>query len=180
MDVLWRVLQRLALRVRAQSQLLFFLGVVAVGAILVSTGRFQLSPPPPAPPESGTVAVAAPAGSTEAAIQQLIIRGNRQQERAIALRDSSPMRETSTDAYYREVERANREMLDGGVTRIELISLDWGEVTVRGDSATATTWETWTVTFDDGSTGQSRDRNVYGLVRSSGAWRIEADDHPDS
>ncbi len=179
MDIAWQVLRRLALRVRTQRKLLFFVAVVLVAGVLLTTGRFRLTPPPAAPPESGTVAVAAPAGSPEAAVQQVIIRGNNQQERAIAIGDSILMRETSGESYYAEIARVNRELLDNGVVSIKLMSLDWGDVTVSGDSATATTWETWNVIFDDGTTGSSRDRNIYRLARTNGVWRIESDEHPD-
>ncbi|OGG46972.1 MAG: hypothetical protein A3F84_29420 [Candidatus Handelsmanbacteria bacterium RIFCSPLOWO2_12_FULL_64_10] len=179
MEVVWRVLQRLRLRLGGQRQLLFFILIVVVAGAFLSSGRFKLVPPPPAPPESGTVAVAAAAGSPEAGVQQVILSGNRQQERAIAQRNSSPMRELSTDKYFAEVQRANQDMLDNGVASIKLVSLDWGDVAINGDSATATTWETWTVTFSDGTEAGSRDRNVYHLVRSNGVWRVESDEHPD-
>ena len=52
-------------------------------------------------------------------------------------------------------------------------------MSVNGSSATATAWETWTTTYSDGSTEQSRDRNVYALIQQNGSWVISADDHPD-
>jgi len=50
---------------------------------------------------------------------------------------------------------------------------------VNGDTATATAFETWATTYSDGTTEQSRDRNVYTLVQQNGSWVISADDHPD-
>jgi hypothetical protein len=122
----------------------------------------------------------APDASVQAAIQLVIQRGNFQQEQAIAARDASLMRDTSTDSYYRELVQTNASLLDGGVNRIHLDALDWGPITVAGTTATATTDETWTQEFSDGRTAQARDRNVYHLVQQGGAWKIQSDDHPDS
>src|SRR5207302_864616 len=65
-----------------------------------------------------------------------------------------------------------------GVVGIELVRLEWGAVTARGSSATATTNETWRGTFDDGSTDVSQAKNVYTLVLLGGGWKIAADQHP--
>ena len=117
--------------------------------------------------------------SAQAAVQQTIERGNAEQEQAIASRDSSVMKDTSTDSYYDDVARINRNLLNGGVTAIKLVNLEWGDVTVDGETATATTWETWSTTLADGSSDQSRDRNVYTLVLQGGEWKIASDEHPD-
>jgi hypothetical protein len=66
------------------------------------------------------------------------------------------------------------------VTEVNLLNMEWGPIAVDGDVATATVWETWSTTFDDGSTDQSRDRNVYTLVRDQGTWKVRADEHPDA
>jgi hypothetical protein len=42
-----------------------------------------------------------------------------------------------------------------------------------------TTIETWRTSYDDGTTDESRDRNVYTLVNEGGVWRIAEDVHPD-
>src|SRR5205823_4505153 len=47
-----------------------------------------------------------------------------------------------------------------------------------GETATATTYETWRTTYTDGRTEQSRDQNDYTLVLDSGAWKIQRDEHP--
>ncbi|GEM_PF-847813 len=133
-----------------------------------------------AQPSSGaSPAVTAAPGSPEAAVEQVILRGNQEQEQAIASKDSSVMKDTSTDTYYQDLSQVNQDMIDGGITAIKLIGLDWGQVSIDGSNATATTFETWSTTYNDGSTDQSRDRNVYTLVLQNGSWKIQADDHPD-
>jgi len=51
-------------------------------------------------------------------------------------------------------------------------------VSANGNSATATTLETWRTTFADGTVDQSRDLNLYTLLFDGSAWRIDADAHP--
>src|SRR5205823_12433607 len=80
---------------------------------------------------------------SRAAIQDVIQRANTEQEQAITARASSAMRDTSTDAYYRDMARFNQNLLDGGVSNIKLLDLEWGEIRVTGNLAEATTWETW-------------------------------------
>lgn len=179
--LLRRILHRLVLRLRQSAAdrkglLLFGLAVVVAFAFLST----RIQPPAPARGvEMSPPAVAAPLGSVEAAIQGVILRGNQEQERAIATRDVSVMRDTATDTYYREMADGVREMVDSGITNVKLLKIEWGDIEVRGNQATATTWETWSTNLPDGSTDQSRDRNVYRLVQVGGEWRIEADDHPD-
>ncbi len=126
----------------------------------------------------GTGVVAAPE-RTQAAIRQVIERGNAEQVQAIATHDSSVMADTSTSRYYQELVRTNQQLLDGGVVRIQLVKLEWGPITVNGTTATATTYETWRTVYADGVTDEARDRNVYTLVWDGSTWRIDADEHPD-
>jgi hypothetical protein len=142
---------------------------VVSGADVVSQARTSVS----------RMQAAVTQDSAQAAVQRTIERGNAEQEQAIANRDSSLMRDTSTDAYFTSVDQTNRNLLNGGVTAIKLINLEWGDVNVNGDTATATTYETWSTTFSDGSSEQSRDRNVYTLVMQDGDWKISSDEHPD-
>ncbi len=128
--------------------------------------------------ESGSEAMATP-GTVEEAIQQVIARANAAQAEAIANRDPEPMRDTATDRYYREAQQINQELLDSGVTKIELVRIEWGPISVRGNTADATTWETWATTTRDGRTVQARDRNLYHLVLQEGAWKIQSNEHPD-
>ncbi|MFI5267411.1 MAG: G1 family glutamic endopeptidase [Chloroflexota bacterium] len=134
----------------------------------------------PAPAGATSLSVGAQTGTPEAAIQQLILKGNGEQEQAIASKDSTVMKDTSTDTYYQDLAQTNQDMLDSGVTAIRLVKIEWGQTTVTGTSGTATTYETWWTQYSDGSTDQSRDRNVYSLVQQNGAWKIQSDDHPDN
>ena len=113
------------------------------------------------------------------AIQQVIQRSNDEQVQAIAARDSSGMADTVTSDHYQELAQINQDLLDSGVASINLVKLDWGAVAADGNTASATTVETWTTTYTDGSTDQSRDRNDYTLVLDNGAWKIKTDAHPD-
>jgi ketosteroid isomerase-like protein len=121
----------------------------------------------------------APDGSVEAAIQDVIQRANTAQEEAIASRDPSGMKDTATERYYREIMEVNEDLLAAGISNIRLVEIEWGPISVTGDVAIATAYETWRVTLRDGRSRQSRDRNVYRLVRENGGWKIESDDHPD-
>jgi hypothetical protein len=118
---------------------------------------------------------------TVATIKEVIERANRAQQEAFARRDPTLMRATATVAYYQELADANREMAASGVMSIELVGIDWGEVTVDGATARATTLETWRSSWVDGSTDERTDRNEYTLVQEGrGTWRISSDVHPDA
>lgn len=120
-----------------------------------------------------------PGDSPRAAIRLVIYRANFEQEQAIASRDSSAMKDTSTDSYFEEMAQLNQRLLEGGVTRIRLVGLEWGPITITGNTAVATTYETWTTSFANGTRDRSTDRNVYHLIRQGGAWKIQANEHPD-
>ncbi|MGI9148079.1 MAG: G1 family glutamic endopeptidase [Chloroflexota bacterium] len=114
-----------------------------------------------------------------AAIQQVIQRSNDEQVQAIATRDPSAMADTLTSDHYQELVQINQDLLNGGVTSIKLVKLEWGAVAIDGSSATATTYETWSTTLADGTVDQARDRNEYSLVLDNGTWKIKSDAHPD-
>jgi hypothetical protein len=142
--------------------------LVAVGAAL--SGSFQTS----------LDVVAAADQDVSAAVQSAIQRSNDEQVQAIASRDSSVMADTSTADHFQELVKVNQDLLDHGVSSINLVRLDWGAVAVDGSSATATTYETWRTVLSDGTTSQSRDRNDYTLVLDNGTWKIQSNDHPDT
>src|SRR6516164_4984662 len=123
--------------------------LVAVGAAL--SGRFQTSQD----------VVAAADQDVSTAVQSVIQRSNDEQVQAITSHDSSVMSDTTTSDHYQELVKVNQDLLDHGVSSINLVRLDWGAVAVNGSSATATTYETWRTVFADGTTNQSRDRNDY-------------------
>jgi hypothetical protein len=89
------------------------------------------------------------------------------------------MRRSSTAAHFGELVATNQRLLDLGVGSISLAGLDWGDITVSGSEAEATTWETWITTFERG-TEQSRDENFYRLVREGDAWLISTNEHPEA
>jgi ketosteroid isomerase-like protein len=134
---------------------------------------------PPAAASAATPANAAAPGSAEAAVEQVIERGDAEQAQALASGDPTVMRDTSTDAYYQQAVQINQDLSANGVTSIHLDKIEWEQVTVAGDVATAIAYETWTTQYADGSTDQTRDRNVYGLVRQNGVWLVASDEHPD-
>jgi hypothetical protein len=131
------------------------------------------------PSGSGSLTIGAQPGTTEAAIQQVILKGNQEQEQAVAKNDPSVMKDTSTDSYYQDLAQETSDMINNGVSAIKLIGIQWGPVTVSGTTATATTFETWSTTYSDGSGDRSTDRNVYSLVQQNGQWKVQSDDHPD-
>jgi hypothetical protein len=133
-----------------------------------------------ASPAQATAAAGSPAdAATAQAIQQVIQQVDQAQVQAIADDDPSGMSATATSEFYQEQVATNQDLVDNGVTDIALVNIEWGPITVNGDTASATNYETWTTSFSDGTTEQSRDRNVYTLVRDNGTWKVQSDDHPD-
>ncbi len=116
----------------------------------------------------------------QAAIQQVVQRSNEEQVEAIAARDPQRMADTTTSDHFQELAQINQDLLDNGVSSIRLVRLEWGNISVNGSTATATTFETWRTTYSDGRTEQSRDHNEYTLVLDNGAWKIQTNDHPES
>jgi hypothetical protein len=120
------------------------------------------------------------ANSSQQAIQTVILRGNLEQTQAIAKNDPTLMKDTSTSAYYNQSVQGNQQLLSNGATTISLVKLVWGPISIQGNTAQATTYETWGTVYSDGQTElQENDRNVYTVVQSNGQWLIQADDHPD-
>ncbi len=115
-----------------------------------------------------------------AAAQAVIQKADQEQQDAFAKHDPTIMKDTATTSYYNELTQINTDMAKGGVTAIKLLKIEWGPVTINGTSAQVTNWETWQTNYSDGSTDQSRDRNIYTLVQEQGVWKIQTDQHPDS
>jgi len=111
-------------------------------------------------------------------IQQTIQQSNAEQVRALATGDPSVMADTVTADHLQELQQINTDLARGGVAAIKLNGLEWGPISVNGSSATATTYETWSVQYRDGSTQTSRDANLYTLVKDNTGWKIQSDDHP--
>lgn len=148
--------------------------LLAAGLLVVGFAAWTYTHAAPAPTTR-----MAPAGTVEATIQQVIQRADEEQAQALAAHNPAPMRDTATPSYYQSVALINQQLIDGGVTSIQLDKIEWGPISVSGDTATATAYETWTTTYANGVTDQYRDRNVYTLVRVNGRWLIQADEHPD-
>ncbi len=125
-------------------------------------------------PEDG-----AETAAEEAAIREVVLRTNAQQEEAIANHDASVMADSATDRYYRETVETNESLLGSGVIRIELVDLEWGPISVQGTRAEATTYETWAVTTREGRLVAPPERNRYRLLQEDGVWKIDANEHPD-
>jgi hypothetical protein len=162
---------------------LLLLAVTTTGAVLGATPAEQpLSQPTVLTSQllaASDQEIAAPVvASPESTIRDVVQRANAQQVQAIATHDSSPMADTSTLSHYQELVQINNDLLAHGVTSISLVRLDWGPITVDGSTAIASVDETWLTTSRDGTTMQSRDRNLYRLVQVDGTWRIDADEHP--
>jgi hypothetical protein len=128
--------------------------------------------------QPGQAAPAAP-DATQQAIRDVIKQGDDAQAQAFASNDPSPMAAGATNDFYQQQVAVNQDLQANGVTAIKLVTIEWGPITVNGSTATATAFETWSTTYSDGSTEQSRDRNVYTLVLDNGAWKISDDQHPD-
>jgi len=115
-----------------------------------------------------------------AALHDVVQRANDEQAQAFSQNDPSLMQDTATAGYYQQLQQINSDMQANGVTAIQLAKIEWGPATMNGSRAQLTTYETWSTTYADGSTDQSRERNVYTLVNQSGAWKVQGDAHPDS
>ncbi len=164
------------------------IAIIAVAVTRVSSGSLGRPTAATAPaassqttsPAQATAAAGSPAdAATAQAIQQVIQQVDQAQTQAIENNDPSVMSATATSEFYQEQVSTNQDLVDNGVTDIKLVTIEWGPITVNGDTASATNYETWTTTFSDGTTEQSRDQNVYTLVLDNGTWKVQADDHPD-
>ena len=179
---------------RASGLIITMVLVLALAAIIgvavsrLSSGGLARPSASTAPTQSAAAAAkpadAAAAGTpadaaTAQSIQQVIQQVDDAQIQAMKTNNPQVMAATATPEFYQEQVVNNQDLLDGGVTDIKLVNIEFGPISVNGNTATATVWETWTTTFDDGRTDQSRDRNIYTLVLDNGTWKVSADDHPD-
>jgi hypothetical protein len=136
-------------------------------------------------PAAAATAMAAPAtgapadAATQQAIQQVIQQLDDAQAEAIATKNPNVMAATATPEFYAEEVASNQDLVDNGVTEVKMVKAEFGQATVDGNTATITVYETWTTGFQDGTTDQSRDRNVYTLVQDNGTWKVQTDVHPD-
>ncbi|HEY2593016.1 MAG TPA: hypothetical protein VGK33_03860 [Chloroflexota bacterium] len=162
------------------------IAIIAVAVTRLSSGSLGRPTAATAPsetvsPAQATAVAGSPAdAATAQAIQQVIQQVDQAQVTAIESNDPSGMSATATSEFYQDQVSTNQDLTDNGVTDIQLVNIEWGPILVNGDTASATNYETWVTTFSDGTTEQSRDRNLYTLVRdNTGTWKVQADDHPD-
>ena len=160
---------------------LLLIGVLIGGAVGIGGARAittQLVP------SGGSVAASTASSTTnsaaQAAIKDVLQRANHAQAVAFAKNDPSPMRSTSTDSHYAEMSRINADLASGGVKKIELLDITFGDIAVSGTTATATTTETWRSTYSDGTVGESTDQNDYSLVLENSAWKISGNTQPNT
>jgi len=164
---------------------LALVAIIAVAVTRLSSGGLSRSsggavPAQTTSPAQATAAAGAPAdAATAQAIQQVIQQVDQAQMQAIETSNPQAMAQTATSEFYQEQVATNQDLVDSGVTDIKLVNIEWGPITINGDTASATNYETWSTTFSDGTTEQSRDRNVYTLVRDNGTWKVQSDEHPD-
>jgi ketosteroid isomerase-like protein len=174
---------------RVSAGLVVTLGllIVLIGIIAFAVTRLPTGPVarPAAPTLVAAGAAAAGGGvtadaATQQAIQDVIRNVDDAQVQAIATNNPRLSIATATPEFNAEQAAGNQDLLDNGVTEVKLLNMEWGQITVNGNSANATVYETWTMTLDDGTVVQSRDRNSYTLVKdNSGNWVVQADVHPD-
>ena len=127
------------------------------------------------PPSTSTTTTDAAA---QAAIKDVLQRANQAQADAFAKNDPTLMRATSTDNHYAEMTQINTDLASGGIAKIELVSITFGDLSVNGTTATATTTETWRSTYTDRTVSQSTDQNDYVLLLQNGTWKIESNTQP--
>jgi ketosteroid isomerase-like protein len=162
--------------------LVVLIAVIAFAVTRLPTGtlsRPAQSSAPAVPTAAALVNAVTADAATQQAIQDVIRKLDEAQAQAIATNDPNVMVATATADFYQQQVAINQDLVNNGVTEVKLVNLEWGQISVAGNTATATVYETWSTTFDDGTTEQARDRNVYTLVQENGAWKVQADDHPD-
>jgi len=115
-----------------------------------------------------------------AAVKDTITRANEAQAKAFNTGDPAAMRATATSDFYQQLVGINRDLQSGGVTEIAIVATDFQSVSVNGANATATTFETWRSTYNDGSSEETTARNDYTLVLDGSAWRIATDEQPSA
>src|ERR1700730_17219257 len=167
-------------RPRRAGGLLLMLGmlVVLAGVVYVAVTRLptgSLSRPgattstAASRPAAPAAAAGAPAdATTQQSVQQVIQNLDDAQAQAIASNDPNVMAATAMPSFYAEEVAANQDLVDSGVTEVKLLKAEWGQVTIdSNNTATVTVYETWSTTFQDGTTQQARDRNIYTLVQDN-------------
>src|SRR6266567_3922018 len=121
--------------------LVLLIGVIAFAVTRLPTGT--LSRPTqssaPARPTSAALANGVTADAvTQQAIQDVIKRLDEAQAQAIATNDPNVMVATATADFYQQQVAINQDLVNNGVTEVKLLNLEWGQISVAGNTATAT------------------------------------------
>ena len=149
--------------------------LVLVGATAVAV-RSGLLPVGASP----TTASTSSTGSSSAAVQALIQKANQEQQQAFAQDNPTLMRGTATAAYYAQLVKLDTTLRSSGVTAIQLRSATFDQVVLHGNTAQATTTESWQATYANGSKAADTSVNDYDLVLIGGAWKISSDTQPNT
>lgn len=118
------------------------------------------------------------ASDSAAAIRTVIQKANQEEQQAFDQDNPSLMRATATAAYYAQLVRLDTTLRGDGVTAIQLRSIAFGDIGVQGNSAQATTSETWQANYAGGSSTVETTTNIYTLVLVRDAWKISSDTVP--
>ena len=153
-------------------------GLVGIGGARALAPKLLPDGVTGAPASIATTTSTTTDAATQAAIKDALQTANEAQAAAFARNDPTLMRATSTDNHYTEMVQINADLANGGVTKIELVKITFGDIAVNGATATATTSEIWRSTYADGTVSQSTDENDYVLMLQNGAWKIESNTQP--
>ena len=137
------------------------------------------APSPAATATSGGTVTSGDQTQVEA-VKQTLQRANEAQAAAFNTSNASLMQATATADFYSELQQTNRDLASAGARQIALVRIEYRSVSVDGPNATATTLETWSTTYSDGSSDQATARNDYTLVLANGVWKIASDDQPSA
>jgi hypothetical protein len=151
------------------------------GAPASTAANRPAGPAGPAPTAVVTPVAGTPVdAATQQAVQQVIQQLDDAQADAIATNDPTLMAATATAEFYAEQVASNQNLMAGGVVEVQMVKAEFGQATIDNNgTVTITVYETWMTAFEDGTTEQSRDRNIYTLVQENGTWKVKADVHPD-
>jgi hypothetical protein len=133
-----------------------------------------VTPTPTTTPVVLTVPLAPADPATAAALQQAITTSNTQQMQAIASRDPSPLRTSSTGEYYQFLSSQIRQNLAQQVVAVRIDQVRWSAVAVGGVVGQVSDIENWSITFANGTTSLVEGRWIYRLVLENGTWKVHS------
>lgn len=162
------------------AALLVLLLVVAGGFLLLSPKNTSVANSNSSTPQGQKT----PSGATTDAdqIKDVINRSNDEQITAWRTLDTEVLKGTRTGQVLAENIQAVEELRRKGMYAVPANkSIEFGEIKVNGDTATAETTEVWTVTFyskgDDKvvlATGPDTLHETYHLVKQDGKWLVSS------